>query len=549
MMKQLKIILCMLLLVATLPSYVYGADDAADLSYRVDITVTDSSGSPKSSFDVGENIFVKLSLVYTGAGKAPVYGFQGKLHFDSYVVKNTSVKMEKDISMKYSYGDINYVFLDMTANGKDDEIMKNIGTAVFQARNNGTFDFSLSNFLITNKDATLRGIEPFEDVQIVVGSGVKEISKSSLYEDIEAAKAYLASVTIADNPKVIYYPDFWYTTKSAQNLRSAISKAEAVFENENALDTEISEAIDLLEIAFSNFQDSKIVGPKRWVITDEESNASNGGSNASSGSGGPKQQQLNYTVNASVKGGNGKIADGFENQTIRATTSATIRVIPDEGYETEYIIVNGEKFIGRDIYTIPEINRDTTVVVTFVRKTPFTDIAHDDWFYFSARYVYNAGLFTGTSETEFSPSKNMSRAMLATALYRMENQPSVKFADVFSDVQSGRWYSDPIIWANESKIVNGYGKGIFAPNVSITREQIAVMLYRYAESKGLNLQSEISTLSFKDADKISAFAKESIHWAVSKGIMNGNSDRTLNPSGLATRAEVATMIQRFIELE
>ena len=135
--------------------------------------------------------------------------------------------------------------------------------------------------------------------------------------------------------------------------------------------------------------------------------------------------------------------------------------------------------------------------------------------------------------------------MLATALYRMENQPNVKFADVFSDVQSGRWYSDPIIWANESKIVNGYGKGIFAPNVSITREQIAVMLYRYAESKGLNLQSEISTLNFKDSDKISAFAKESIHWAVSKGIMNGNSDLTLNPSGLATRAEVATMIQRF----
>ncbi|MGO4545853.1 S-layer homology domain-containing protein [Paenibacillus sp. 2TAB23] len=532
MMKPLKMILCMLLLVAALPSYVYGANDAADLSYRVDITVTDRSGSPKSSFDVGEEIFVKLSLAYTGAGKAPVYGFQGKLQFDSYVLKNTSVTMEKDISMKYADGVINYVFLDMSANGKDDTMLKNIGTAVFQARNNGTLDFSLSNFLITNKDATLRNIEPFEDVQIVVGSGIKEASKSSLFEDIKAAKAYLASVTIADNPKAIYYPDFWYSTTSAQNLRSVISKSEAVFEKEHALDSEISEAIEKLSIAFSNFENSKIVGPKRWVVTDEDS-----------------KNKLNYTVKVSVKGGNGKIAEGFENQTIRATTSATIRMIPDEGFETEYIFINGEKFIGRDIYTIPEISSDTTVVVTFVRKTPFTDIAHDDWFYFSVRYAYNAGLFTGTSETKFSPSGKMSRAMLATALYRMENQPNVEFAEVFSDVQSGRWYSDPIIWANQSKIVNGYGKGIFAPNKSITREQIAVMLYRYAKGKGLDLHTEISSLSFKDANKISAFAKESIHWAVSKGIMNGNSDLTLNPSGLATRAEVATMIQRFKDLE
>lgn len=532
MMKQLKMMLCMLLLVAVLPSYVYAANDAADLGYRVVITVTDSSGSPKSSFDVGEEIFVKLSLAYTGAGKAPVYGFQGKLQFDSYVLKSTSVNMEKDISMRYSDGVINYVYLDMSAGGKDDAMLQNIGTAVFQARNNGTFSFSVGSFIVTNKDATQRYIEPFDDVQIIVGSGIKEASKSLLYEDIEAAKAYLASVTIADNPKAIYYPDFWYSTTSAQNLRSVIAKVEAVFENEDALDSEISEAIERLSIAFSNFDSSKIAGPKRWVVTDEDS-----------------KNKLNYTVKASVQGGNGKIAEGFETQTIRATTSATIRMIPDEGYETEYIYINGEKFIGRDIYTIPEISRDTTVVVTFVRKPPFKDIAHDDWFYFSVRYAYNAGLFTGTSETKFSPSGKMSRAMLATALYRMAEQPEVEFTDVFSDVQSGLWYSAPIIWANQSGIVNGNGKGMFAPNDAVTREQIAVMLHRYAKSKGFDLRSTSSSLGFKDAHKISNYAKEAIGWAVSKGIMKGNSDSTLNPSGVATRAEVATMLQRFKELE
>jgi hypothetical protein len=520
-----------MLLWAVLPSYAYSANDAADLGYRADITVTDSSGALKTSFEIGEEIFVKLSLSYTGAGRAPVYGLQGKLQFDSYVLKSTSVQMERDISMKYSDGVINYIYLDMTANGTEDSTLQNIGTAVFQARNNGTFDFSVGSFILTNKDATHRYMEPFEDVQIVVGTGIKEASKSLLYEDIAAAKSLLASVMIADNPKTIYSPNFWYPTISAQKLRSVIAEAEAVFDQEDALASEISEAIEKLGIGVSNFENSKIVGPKRWAT----------------GSATGVPNDLKYTVRAYVEGGNGKIADGFAVQTVRATTSATIRMIPDEGFETEYIFVNGEKMIGRDIYTIPEVSRDTIVEVTFAKKPPFTDLAHDDWFYSSVRYVYNKGLFTGTSETEFDPSGNMSRAMLATVLYRLDNQPDVEFADVFSDVQSGLWYSEPIIWANQSQIVDGYGNGIFAPDDAITREQIAVMLYRYAKGKKLDLHAEISSLSFKDADEISDYAKESITWAVSKGIMEGNSDWTLNPSGLATRAEVATMLQRFNE--
>ena len=125
-------------------------------------------------------------------------------------------------------------------------------------------------------------------------------------------------------------------------------------DKEDALASEISEAIEKLSIGFSNFENSKLSGPKRWVESD-----SNPTSNIT--------VDLKYSVKASVEGGNGKIAAGFESQTIRATTSATIRMIPDEGFETEYIIVNGEKIIGRDIYTIPEVSRDTTVVVTFVR--------------------------------------------------------------------------------------------------------------------------------------------------------------------------------------
>ncbi|MFD2875448.1 hypothetical protein ACFTAO_04850 [Paenibacillus rhizoplanae] len=127
MIKYLKkSFLCIMLLGAALPSYAYGANDAADLSYRVGITVTDSSGSLKSSFKVGEKYLLSLVFSYTGAGRAPVYGFQGKLQFDSYVLDNTAVNVEKDISMKYADGAINYVYLDMTANGKEDSILKKI---------------------------------------------------------------------------------------------------------------------------------------------------------------------------------------------------------------------------------------------------------------------------------------------------------------------------------------------------------------------------------------------------------------------------------------
>ncbi|MFC6653077.1 hypothetical protein [Paenibacillus rhizoplanae] len=160
--------------------------------------------------------------------------------------------------MKYADGAINYVYLDMTANGKEDSILKNIGTAVFQAKNSGTFSISSSGFIITNKDATHRYIEPVEDVQIIVGTGIKDPSKSLLYEDIVAAKALLASVTIADNPKNIYYPDHWYPTKSAQKLREVIAGAEAVFNNKDALASEITEAIEKLSIGVSDFENSKL---------------------------------------------------------------------------------------------------------------------------------------------------------------------------------------------------------------------------------------------------------------------------------------------------
>ena len=140
---------------------------------------------------------------------------------------------------------------------------------------------------------------------------------------------------------------------------------------------------------------------------------------------------------------------------------------------------------------------------------------------------------------------NMTRAMLATVLYRMDGQPEVNSSSVFVDVKDGMWYTDAVAWANESTIVKGYGSGIFAPDDMITREQMAVMLHRYAQGKGLIANESTYRLNFSDTSHISDFAFEAMTWAVENGLIQGNTSTTVNPLGKATRAEVAAILMRY----
>lgn len=523
MIKALSTFMAIAVLIISFSAVVSAENDAVDLGYRLQITVTDENGAAKDAFLIGEMIYVKLSLTYTGAGKAPVYGLQGELHYDSYVIRNTSVKEKSDVKAQATSGQITYVFLDMTGQGKSDSMLGNIGEAVFVAKSNGTVSLYGDNFIVTNKDASQRYIDASKVEKLTIGTGVKDVTKEILEADIAAAEKMLADCTVTDASNTgIYYPGFWVTTQTAETFQAAIDMAKAVYENTDATQMEIESAVTKLDTAVKLFEQSKIFGARRWSSS-------------------------NVTVTALVKGGNGKIAPGFIIQECRLDTSCTIRMQPDEGYETEYVYVNGKQFLGSDIFTIPSVSRDTTVSVTFCKKPPFTDIAHSDWFYISARYAYNKGLFQGTTETEFSPSSAMSRAMLATVLYRMEGQPAVSFTEAFSDIEKGIWYTDAILWASENNIVKGYGNGIFAPNDFITREQIAVMLYRYAKGKAVAEKEKI-TLSYSDASDISAYAAESMTWAVAEGLIKGNTETTINPRGIATRAEVATILMRYDEL-
>lgn len=178
-------------------------------------------------------------------------------------------------------------------------------------------------------------------------------------------------------------------------------------------------------------------------------------------------------------------------------------------------------------------------------ELPFTDVAEDAWYYDAVSYVYAEGLMAGTSATTFSPDITTSRAMIAVILWRLEGGPAVEEYTDFFDVADGLWYTKAIRWASNAGVVGGYPNGSFGPNDPITREQFAVMLYRYADYKGWDV-TELADLSdFTDTDKISGYAVTAIRWANAAGIVGGYNDSTLQPQGSARRSEAASMLMRF----
>lgn len=189
----------------------------------------------------------------------------------------------------------------------------------------------------------------------------------------------------------------------------------------------------------------------------------------------------------------------------------------------------------------------------------FVDVKPEMWYYDAAAFAFNEKIITGMDSSHFAPTKVLNRGQFVTMLYRMEGEPAVQYSHKFSDVANGLFYSKPVIWAAQNGIVNGYDDGTFGPAKSLTREQLATMLFRfagnykkadvelYSTSPMIHVTPESLFAGFKDGNKVSAFAKAGMAWAVNQGIITGkgaNQD-TLDPQGQASRAECATMLQRY----
>ena len=175
----------------------------------------------------------------------------------------------------------------------------------------------------------------------------------------------------------------------------------------------------------------------------------------------------------------------------------------------------------------------------------FTDLDPTLWYHDGIHFCLENGMMNGVGNGKFDPTGTTSRAMIVTILYRLEGEPAVTGENPFTDVADGQWYTNAVIWAAENDIVGGYGNGKFGPNDPITREQLATILYRYAQSKGQGFTGAwMFLLDYPDASEISSWADEAMHWCVMNGIINGK-DGKLVPGGDASRAEAATMLMRY----
>jgi hypothetical protein len=185
---------------------------------------------------------------------------------------------------------------------------------------------------------------------------------------------------------------------------------------------------------------------------------------------------------------------------------------------------------------------------TQTAQLPFTDLASTDWYYDNVRFVYEQGLFQGVDAVTFAPTVPMSRSMLATVLYRLSGTQTTAPSAGFYDV-GDTWYTNAVNWAAQTGVVTGSGDGGFAPEVNVTREQMAAMLYRYAGNYlGLDTPAAGDLSGYPDGSKVSSWARDAMSWAVGAGIITGTGAGDLAPSGTASRAEVAAMLQRFCNL-
>ena len=181
-------------------------------------------------------------------------------------------------------------------------------------------------------------------------------------------------------------------------------------------------------------------------------------------------------------------------------------------------------------------------------ETVFSDVSSSAWYAEAVNYVYENGLMTGISSTQFAPNNTLTRAMVVQTLYAMANKPAVSGSENFTDVSSGDWFADAVTWASANGIVSGYNATQFAPNDPLTREQLALILYGYAQMRGYNTtQSGTSIQEFTDYGSISAWALEAMDWAVNAGLLSGKGNGVLDPTGTATRAEVAQILMNFSE--
>lgn len=384
-------------------------------------------------------------------------------------------------------------------------------------------------------------------------------------------KFYLTFTTNGFSPFVISVPAAAIESKVYPTLQAAVDSAK----NGDIIDLykDVDEATVVTvakSIKFTVNTDNKTFNAAKNIVAGSNTTVKVTGESSpytyeftytkpsSGSSGGSSSGKTTYKVTTSAVN-NGGVNASPSNAEKGATITLTLS--PDKGYKLDKLTVTDGS--GKSVSTVKKSDTVYTftmpasavkVGVSYVKatetpsETKFNDVSANDWFASAVDYVTGKGMMNGTADNTFSPKANTTRGMVVTVLYRLENQPSTSAAS-FTDVASGAYYANAVAWANANGIVSGYGSGKFGPNDKVTREQLAAILYRYAQYKkyDVSVGEDTNILSYDDAQSISSYAIPAIQWACGAGVVTGKSGSKLDPKGNATRAEVAAMLMRFCE--
>lgn len=368
-------------------------------------------------------------------------------------------------------------------------------------------------------------------------------------------------------------------------LKQNITEGQLVVSGDGKLN--VSDGVEIVDDALAMEPGAKVTGLKKdisdsievpdgykLVVTKDENGEytytlqkkSSGGSHRYDG----------YITIINPKNGTVSVSDDWADEDQKITLTIT----PDKDYvvdKIEIVDAEGDKIDAKkvedkdDKYTFRMANCDVTVTVTFKEEgktedkeettteeteteettkpetITFSDVKESDWFYKGVSYVVENGMMNGVGDNQFAPNASLTREMLAVVLYNMEKQPESTGVNPFADVKADMWYTDAIVWANANGIVAGYDDSTFGLGDSITREQLATILYRYAQLKGYDVTEKADLTGYTDSTAISGYAVEAMQWANANGIVNGMTETALAPQGTATRAQVATMLMNFCE--
>lgn len=434
-------------------------------------------------------------------------------------------------------------------------------------------DTTNTNAVVVKEDTVLNVTEPTQVSLTLPDSFVTALAgNSTIYvkHTKDNGKTYIYSATLSDKVLSFMNPNGFSTftitmtapvaTVNGVGYESLQDAVDAVKDNEtiNVTGTGLSATVSGSKTFKVTGQAVNLTAASGYNLTNsgDTYTVSHQSSSSPGSSGGSISTPTTYAVNVNAAT-NGAVA--ADKKTASKGTTVTVTASPSKGYVVDAVKVvdkDGKDVAvtgkdGKYVFTMP--GSAVTVTGTFKAETPapaalpFTDVKSGNWFYDAVKYAYEQGLMTGTSATTFAPNGTMNRAMIVTVLYRLEKSPAVTGASKFTDVPAGQWYSDAVAWAAANKIVNGYDETTFGPMNAVTREQMAAILFRYEQVKGLeNVTLEENLNRFPDQNKISAYAIPALQWAVGQKIINGNADGTLDPTGTATRAQVAQIFTNLL---